>query len=256
MLDHAIAITHADRGLLIEPDASGGLRVHLARSNKGDNLPIASINPSQTAVNQAISKQSSVITEDLNFAGLDLKAAGGIRLDEQAAIGMRDGDGVVEHGAEHGLERELGVQQRRGFEKQVELAQAAGGVCAGGQIGKRADAGEQVGDLRLRGHIGRSAHTKDNVETVIDAEADCVAVAERVLLHLGAIHKHAVAIAPVFNAVAAVAHDNGGAMARDAAVGERNAVVDFAPANEERGMRDGDSLTRLVRGNHFNEYMG
>jgi serine phosphatase RsbU (regulator of sigma subunit) len=75
MLDHAIAITHADRGLLIEPDASGGLRVHLARSNKGDNLPIASINPSQTAVNQAISKQSSVITEDLNFAGLDLKAA-------------------------------------------------------------------------------------------------------------------------------------------------------------------------------------
>jgi phosphoserine phosphatase RsbU/P len=75
MLDHAISITHADRGLLIEPDASGVMRVHLARSNKGDNLPLASINPSQTAVNQAISKQSSVITEDLNFAGLDLKSA-------------------------------------------------------------------------------------------------------------------------------------------------------------------------------------
>lgn len=39
MLDHAIAVTHADRGLLIEPDDSGTLRVHLARSNKGESLP-------------------------------------------------------------------------------------------------------------------------------------------------------------------------------------------------------------------------
>jgi serine phosphatase RsbU (regulator of sigma subunit) len=75
MLDHAISITHADRGLLIEPDAAGVMRVHLARSNKGDNLPLGAINPSQTAVNQAISKQSSVITEDLNLAGIDLKSA-------------------------------------------------------------------------------------------------------------------------------------------------------------------------------------
>jgi hypothetical protein len=52
--------------------------------------------------------------------------AGGIGLDEQAAIGVGDGDGVIEHGAEHGIERELGVQQRRGFEKQIELAQSAG----------------------------------------------------------------------------------------------------------------------------------
>jgi serine phosphatase RsbU (regulator of sigma subunit) len=75
MLDHAISIIHADRGLLIEPDASGVMRVHLARNNKGDNLAPETINPSQTAVNQAIGKQASVITEDLNFAGLDLKAA-------------------------------------------------------------------------------------------------------------------------------------------------------------------------------------
>jgi serine phosphatase RsbU (regulator of sigma subunit) len=75
MLDHAISITHADRGLLIDPDASGTMRVHLARGNNGDNLAPETINPSQTAVNQAISKQSSVITEDLNLAGLDLKSA-------------------------------------------------------------------------------------------------------------------------------------------------------------------------------------
>ena len=75
MLDHAISITHADRGLLIEPDETGAMRVHLARGNKGDSLAIETISPSQTAIHQAISKQSSVITEDLNLAGLDLKAA-------------------------------------------------------------------------------------------------------------------------------------------------------------------------------------
>jgi len=75
MLDHAISITHADRGLLMEPDAAGVLRVHLARGNKGENLAPGSLNPSQTAVNQAISRQSSVITENLSLAGLDLKSA-------------------------------------------------------------------------------------------------------------------------------------------------------------------------------------
>jgi serine phosphatase RsbU (regulator of sigma subunit) len=78
MLDHAISVTHADRGLLIEPDASGALRVHQARSNKGENLAPETLNPSQTAINQAISKQASVITEDLNLAGIDLKAAASI----------------------------------------------------------------------------------------------------------------------------------------------------------------------------------
>ena len=48
MLDHAISVTHADRGLLIEPDSTGALRVHQARSNKGENLPPETLNPSQT----------------------------------------------------------------------------------------------------------------------------------------------------------------------------------------------------------------
>ena len=75
MLDHAISITHADRGLLMEPDAGGALHVHLARGSKGDTLQPEGLNPSQTAINQAINHGSSVITEDLNLAGLDLKGA-------------------------------------------------------------------------------------------------------------------------------------------------------------------------------------
>jgi sigma-B regulation protein RsbU (phosphoserine phosphatase) len=86
MLDHAISITHADRGLLMEPDDSGSLRVHLARGNKADSLPVESLNPSQTAVNQAITRRSAVITEDLNLAGLDLKAAESIVIQGLRAV--------------------------------------------------------------------------------------------------------------------------------------------------------------------------
>ncbi|MGA2340990.1 MAG: SpoIIE family protein phosphatase [Terracidiphilus sp.] len=86
MLDHAISVTHADRGLLLEPDASGALHVHQARSNKGENLAPETLNPSQTAINQAISKQSSVITEDLNLAGVDLKAAASVVIQGLRAV--------------------------------------------------------------------------------------------------------------------------------------------------------------------------
>ena len=75
MLDHAISITHADRGLLIEPGDAGAMRVRLARSSKGESLPAEALSPSQTAINRAIGRKSSVITENLNLAGLDLKDA-------------------------------------------------------------------------------------------------------------------------------------------------------------------------------------
>jgi serine phosphatase RsbU (regulator of sigma subunit)/pSer/pThr/pTyr-binding forkhead associated (FHA) protein len=75
MLDHAISITKADRGLLLEPDGDGPLKLRLARSSKGENLPADSIAPSQTALRQAIDRQSGVITGDLNMADLNLKSA-------------------------------------------------------------------------------------------------------------------------------------------------------------------------------------
>jgi serine phosphatase RsbU (regulator of sigma subunit)/pSer/pThr/pTyr-binding forkhead associated (FHA) protein len=80
MLDHTIAITHADRGLLIEAGAADSFKVRLARGKGGEELVPESIVPSQTALGQAIDRQSSVITEDLsrtdlNRADLDLKSA-------------------------------------------------------------------------------------------------------------------------------------------------------------------------------------
>ncbi len=75
MLDHAIAVTKADRGLLLEPDSLGSFRVRLGRRTGGVRLPPNSVAPSQTAVRLALERQSSVITEDLALADMQLQAA-------------------------------------------------------------------------------------------------------------------------------------------------------------------------------------
>jgi sigma-B regulation protein RsbU (phosphoserine phosphatase) len=75
MIDHAISITDADRGLLLEADASGSLQVRLARGRGAANLSADSLSPSQTAVRQALDRRFSVITEDLNLADLNLQGA-------------------------------------------------------------------------------------------------------------------------------------------------------------------------------------
>jgi sigma-B regulation protein RsbU (phosphoserine phosphatase) len=75
MLDHAVSVTDADRGLLLEADASGVLKVKLARRSGGLRLPPESLTPSQTAIQLAMKQQSPVITEDLAQADVDLQAA-------------------------------------------------------------------------------------------------------------------------------------------------------------------------------------
>ena len=75
MLDHAVSITDADRGLLLEPDNAGTLKVHLARRSGKLRLPPESLTPSQTAIQLALKQQAPVITEDLAQADMDLQAA-------------------------------------------------------------------------------------------------------------------------------------------------------------------------------------
>ena len=75
MLDHAISVTNADRGLLLEANQAGQLSVRLARRNGGMRLPPESLSPSQTAIQMALKQQAAVITEDLAQAEMDLQAA-------------------------------------------------------------------------------------------------------------------------------------------------------------------------------------
>ena len=75
MLDHAIVITRADRGMLLEPDANGVLQVMLARGKGGEVLEPGTMNPSRSVLNSAIELGSAVVNEDLNLAELDLQGA-------------------------------------------------------------------------------------------------------------------------------------------------------------------------------------
>jgi serine phosphatase RsbU (regulator of sigma subunit) len=75
MLNHAISVMDADRGVLLEADDKNALRVRLARRSGGLRLPPESLAPSQTAIQLALRKQEAVITEDLALAEMDLQAA-------------------------------------------------------------------------------------------------------------------------------------------------------------------------------------
>ncbi len=75
VLDHAIAITNADRGLLLEANTAGQLKPRLARRSAGRPLPSDQITPSDTALRMALEQQSSFVTGDIALAALDLREA-------------------------------------------------------------------------------------------------------------------------------------------------------------------------------------
>ena len=75
MLDFAVSITHADRGLLLEADESGTLQVRQARGAGGTALAAQGLSPSQTALRKAMAQESAVITEDLNLADTAFRGA-------------------------------------------------------------------------------------------------------------------------------------------------------------------------------------
>ncbi len=80
MLDYAIAITHADRGMLLEPDASGRLQVKIARGSDGEGLAPEAMNPSRSVLRSAIELRSAVVNEDLNLAEINLQSAQSVML--------------------------------------------------------------------------------------------------------------------------------------------------------------------------------
>jgi serine phosphatase RsbU (regulator of sigma subunit) len=86
MLDHAISLTRADRGALLEPDAQGVLKVRVARSSDKRDLPIENFAASQTALRQAVQRRSPIITDDVSLGGLDLQAAESIMAQQLRAI--------------------------------------------------------------------------------------------------------------------------------------------------------------------------
>jgi serine phosphatase RsbU (regulator of sigma subunit) len=75
MLDHAIVITRADRGMLLEPDAAGLLQVRIARGRSGESLPAKAMNPSRSVLRSAVDQEAAVVNEDLHLAEVNLQGA-------------------------------------------------------------------------------------------------------------------------------------------------------------------------------------
>jgi sigma-B regulation protein RsbU (phosphoserine phosphatase) len=75
MLDHAIVITNADRGMLLEPDASGVLQVKIARGRDGESLIPESMKPSRSVLGSAVELETAVVNEDLNLAEINVQSA-------------------------------------------------------------------------------------------------------------------------------------------------------------------------------------
>ncbi len=75
MLDRAITITDAERGLLLEADSTGALHHRLARRAGAVDMPTEGFAPTQTALRMAIETQKGVITGDLQQADVALQGA-------------------------------------------------------------------------------------------------------------------------------------------------------------------------------------
>lgn len=86
MVDHAVALTEADRGLLLESDPTGQLRSRLARAREASPIALDDFSPSQTALRIALDRRSSVITEDLHEAENSLQAAESVLAQQLRAI--------------------------------------------------------------------------------------------------------------------------------------------------------------------------
>jgi serine phosphatase RsbU (regulator of sigma subunit) len=75
MLDHAIAITKADRGLLLEADSRGALKARLARDSSGESLPPDSITPSRTVLDRVLALQTGILACDVEHGTGDEESA-------------------------------------------------------------------------------------------------------------------------------------------------------------------------------------
>jgi phosphoserine phosphatase RsbU/P len=109
VIDHAVAITDADRGLLLETDALGQLKPRLSRRSRGRPLPSDQITPSDTALRMALEQQSSFVSGDLTQAPLDLREAPSIAEQELRAIAV-----IPLYATVRASSNESAVQHKRG----------------------------------------------------------------------------------------------------------------------------------------------
>jgi GAF domain-containing protein len=75
MVDQAINLTDADRGLLLVPGEDGNLQVRVVQQRGGARVSGNTVEPSKTAINAALEQKRGIVTEDVALADQNLQAA-------------------------------------------------------------------------------------------------------------------------------------------------------------------------------------
>ena len=140
---------------------------------------------------------------------------------------------MIEHHAQHLIKGKLGVQQRRGGEKLIELAQ--GGIDPRVSTAGALDAREQMG----KGIRGAGSRSKNDLIGIVQAKADDVAILQFAAFDFRTIHKQAAALPAILDVELVGFQNDRGALAGDAAVGKLQVISRFGtPANEEGRLGD------------------
>ena len=106
------------------------------------------------------------------------------------------------------------MQQRRRFQQQIQFAKSAAGWLGTGDV---LDARQQMRQGISAGVCGRAIN---NFVRVVEAEGDGVAVLQFAAFGFLAVDEQAAALAAILDVVLAGFGDDGGAVARYAAIGE------------------------------------
>ena len=133
------------------------------------------------------------------------------------------------------------MQQHGRFEEQIEFAETDGRRLAGGDA---SHAGEEVLNRDLPG-----GGMENDLVGILQAERDYVAIMQGPLGDSLAVDKNAELIPAILQKILAALGKNRRAVARDAAVGNREMVSHFAAANQKRRLGDGDRPAGVFRRN-------
>src|SRR5205814_444110 len=87
---------------------------------------------------------------------------------------------------------------------------------------------------------------------ILEAESDDVAVLQFAAFHFFAVDVKPAALAAILDVKTVGFDDDGGAIARNAAVGKLQVVAGFgSPADQERSLRHSNVAARAIRGDDF-----
>ena len=86
MIDRALTITTAERGMLLEAKADGELQPLLARRQGGRTVPVGHVSPSWTAIQNAREKKRGVVEADIDNAPSVLKDAKSVAAQELRSV--------------------------------------------------------------------------------------------------------------------------------------------------------------------------